>query len=46
MMYKGYYIWSTGNDWIIQSGYEVMGRYKTLGAAKAQATRLYKQELL
>ena len=43
--YKGYYIWtcSVSQKWMLQSGYEILGRYKTIGAAKAQATRLYKK---
>ena len=46
MFYKGYYIWynELQNKWMLQAGYEVLGRYKTMGAAKTQATRLCKKD--
>ena len=42
--YKGYYIWHNslrGNKpWLLQSGGEIIGQYKTISAAKRMATIL------
>ena len=36
MQYKGFYIWYSraANDWVIQAGYEVIGRRKSPGSAR------------
>ena len=44
MYYKGYSIyWISSNYWRVQCGYDVLGDYKTIGAAKAAVTREIKK---
>ena len=47
--YKGYYIWHNslrGNKpWLLQSGVEIIGQYKTISAAKRMATILSHDEV-
>jgi len=44
MKYKGVTIYHGIGYYAIQDGYEIIGRYKTIGAVKAAITRLLNQE--
>lgn len=44
MYYKGYIIyWISSNRWRVQVGYNFVGDYKTIGAAKSAVNREIKK---
>ena len=47
MLYKEHYIWHNDTradrPWMLQQGYQIIGTYRTLSAAKGAATRRYRK---
>lgn len=44
--YKGFSVWYNNmqNKWMIQEGYDIIGKAATIGAAKGLITKMIKKE--